>query len=68
MADDLAFNPENVNLTDASDDLIREVTCYFQLGDNEYNGSLGTSFQVCWRHQQFFDVGLLQVLVFRRFS
>ncbi|KAL9049951.1 MAG: hypothetical protein Q9162_006923 [Coniocarpon cinnabarinum] len=39
MAD--AFTPENVDLTDASDDLIRQVTCYLQEGENEYNGSLG---------------------------
>ena len=43
-----SFSPENVNLTDASDDLIREVTCFLQEGENEYNGSFGTFSQRSW--------------------
>ena len=35
------FDPANVNLTDADDDLIREITCYLKTGENEYNGGLG---------------------------
>ena len=40
---DTTFDPANVNLTDASDDLITQITCYLQTGQNEYNGSLGMS-------------------------
>ena len=39
MAD--GFTPDNVNLTDASDDLIRDITCYLNDDGNQYDGSLG---------------------------
>lgn len=38
-----SFDPNNVNLTAAADDsaLATAITCYLELGQNEYNGDLG---------------------------
>lgn len=37
------FDPGNVDLTAAADDagLQAQITCFLQLGSNEYNGDLG---------------------------
>nr|POE59755.1 zinc-regulated transporter 1 [Quercus suber] len=38
-----AFDPSSVNLTGVTpdDDLYRQIVCYIQLGENEYQGSIG---------------------------
>jgi zinc transporter 1/2/3 len=36
------FDPNNVNLTEVvAQDLVRDVVCFIQAGENEYNGQLG---------------------------
>lgn len=37
-----AIDPNNVNLTEVvNQDLIRDVICYLNAGENEYNGGIG---------------------------
>lgn len=42
----LSFDPGNVNLTLAASDstLATQITCFLQLGQNEYDGDLGSSY------------------------
>jgi len=48
-----SFNPESVNLLEAAEDDARmtQITCFLQLGENEYDGRLGNfspSFYPVW--------------------
>lgn len=43
------FDPTNVDLTDLKpgSPLLQQITCYWQLGENEYDGRIGEGFLPC---------------------